>query len=119
MNEEPLPLLLCADGLYGPLEPGLDPPLMLLLFGEGGVWGLNCWPYDSLLPGAMGTPGVLGPLVVRGPLRGPDVFLCSTGRLFPPTAGDELLEGGSEANVGEALGEPSAVSLKVGIGGGA
>ena len=42
VNEEPLPLLLCADGLYGPLEPGRDPPLMLLLFGEGGVWGLNC-----------------------------------------------------------------------------
>ena len=40
VNEEPLPLLLCADGLYGPLEPGLD-PLVPPLFGEGGVWGLN------------------------------------------------------------------------------
>jgi len=40
-NEEPLPLLLCEDGLYGPLELGLD-PTGLLIFGEGGVWGLNC-----------------------------------------------------------------------------
>ena len=42
-NEEPLPLplLLCAVGLYGPFEVGLD-PLGLLPFGEGGVWGLIC-----------------------------------------------------------------------------
>ena len=40
-NEEPLPLLLCADGLYGPLELGLD-PLGLLPPGEGGVWGRTC-----------------------------------------------------------------------------
>lgn len=40
LNEEPLPLLLCADGLYGPVDPGLD-PLELLLLGEGGLWGLN------------------------------------------------------------------------------
>lgn len=121
-NEEPLPLLLCKDGLYGPLEVGLD-PLGLPPFGEGGVWGLACWPYDSLLPGAGGTPEILGPLVRppgRGPLIGPDWFLCSiAGRVFPPTAGDELLEGGSEWNVGEALCEPSDESLKVGIGGGA
>jgi len=122
-NEEPLPLplLLCADGLYGPLEVGLD-PLGLLPFGEGGVWGLACWPYDSLLPGARGTPEVLAALLrppLRGPLNGPEVFLCSTGLLFPPIAGDELLEDGSEGNVGDILGEPSERSLKVGIGGGA
>lgn len=35
LNEEPLPLLLCAVGLYGPFEAGL------LLPGEGGVWGLS------------------------------------------------------------------------------
>lgn len=40
-NEEPLPLLLCADGLYGPVEVGLD-PLRLSSFDEGGVWGLIC-----------------------------------------------------------------------------
>ena len=38
-NEEPLPLLLCADGLYGPVEPGLDP--LKSPGGEGGVWGLS------------------------------------------------------------------------------
>jgi hypothetical protein len=120
-NEEPLPLLLCADGLYGPLELGLD-PLGLLPFGEGGVWGLICWLYDSLLPGTGGTPETLGPLAIppaRGPLSGPEVFLCSADRVFPPIAGDELLEDGPEGNVGEVLGEPSARSLKLGIGGGA
>ena len=110
-NEEPLPLplLLCADGLYGPLEVGLD-PLGLLPFGDGGVWGLACWPYDSLLPGTGGTPEALAALLrppLRGPLSGPEVFLCSAGLLFPLIAGDELLEDGSEGNVGEILGEPS------------
>jgi len=119
-NEEPLPLLLCADGLYDPVEPGLD-PLELLLLGEGGVWGLICWPYDPLLPGAGGGPPILGPLampLVRGPLNPDEMFLCGTGRLFPPIAGDELLEGGLEGKVGGVLGEESAGSLKLGIGGG-
>ena len=40
-NPEPLPLLLCADGLYVPCEPGTF-PLKLPLCGEGGVWGLIC-----------------------------------------------------------------------------
>ena len=40
-NPEPLPLLLCADGLYVPREPGTF-PLKLPLCGEGGVWGLIC-----------------------------------------------------------------------------
>ena len=40
-NPEPLLLLLCADGLYVPHEPGTF-PLKLPLCGEGGVWGLNC-----------------------------------------------------------------------------
>ena len=117
-NPEPLPLLLCADGLYVPREPGTF-PLKLPLCGEGGVWGLICRPYDSLLPGAGDTPDILGPLViapVRGPLK-PDAVLCGApGRLPPPMAGDELLDGGSEAGVGEF--SPSDESLKVGIGGG-
>lgn len=78
--------------------------------------------YDSLLPGTGGTPEVLGPLVTppaRGPLSGPDVFLCNApDRLFPPIAGDELLEGGLEENVGEALCTSPDRSLKEGIGGG-
>ena len=119
-NPEPLPLLLCADGLYGPVEVGLD-PLAVSLFGEGGVWGLTIWPYDSLLPGA-GGPAVLGPLArppVRGPLN-PVLGLCGNPGRFvpPPTAGDELLEGGLERYEGGVLGEPSDGSLKVGIGGG-
>ena len=47
------------------------------------------------------------------------MVLCGKpGRLVPPIAGDELLEGGPEENVGEVLGKPSDGSLKVGIGGG-
>ena len=57
---------------------------------------------------------------VRGPLS-PDVVLWGTpGRVFPPTAGDELLDGGLEGKVGEVFGEVpvSDGSLKEGIGGG-
>lgn len=39
-NEEPLPLLLCRDGLYGPVDVGLVP--LGLSCGKGGVWGLIC-----------------------------------------------------------------------------
>jgi hypothetical protein len=57
---------------------------------------------------------------VRGPFS-PDVVLGGgPGRMPPPTAGDELLEGGLEGKVGELLGEgpDSDKSLKDGIGGG-
>ena len=55
---------------------------------------------------------------MRGPLN-PDPVLCG-GRLFPPIAGDELLEDGLEGTVEEAFGEGSDSdgSLKEGIGGG-
>ena len=65
------------------------------------------------------TPDVLGPLViapVRGPLK-PDVVPCGApGRLPPPMARGELLDGWSEAGVGEF--NPSDEPLKVSIGGG-
>lgn len=75
-------------------------PPRLIGFGEGGVWGLGCWPYESLFPGGR-LREVLGPLALtRGPLT-PGVPLGGIPGWFPPTAGDELLVDGSGEGVGE------------------